>query len=49
MNNMKMLLYYDRIDVFDRIDINMTGAPKECDICRYCSFLDKGFTFQPNA
>ena len=33
MNNIKML-YYDRIDVAERIDINKTNASKECDICR---------------
>ena len=32
MNNMKML-YYDRIDVSEEIDLNKTSASKEFDIC----------------
>ena len=32
MNNIKML-YYDRIDVSERID--KRSAPKECNICHY--------------
>ena len=47
MNNIKML-YYDRIDVFEVIDINKTIASKECDICHHCYFLDKGFKFHPD-
>ena len=42
------MLYYDRIDASEGIDINKTGASKECDICHYWRFLDKGFKFQPN-
>ena len=26
------MLYCDRIDVFERIDVNKTSASKECDI-----------------
>ena len=44
---MKML-YYNRIDVFKRINVNKTSESKECDICHYWYFLDKGFKFQPN-
>ena len=29
------MLYYDRIDVSERIDINKTSASKECNICDY--------------
>ena len=32
MNDIKML-YYDRIDVSEEIDINKTSALKECHIC----------------
>ena len=39
MNNMKML-YYDRIDVSEGIDVNKTSKPKEYDICHYWHFLD---------
>ena len=30
------MLYYDRIDVSEGIDVNKTSASKECDICHYC-------------
>ena len=42
------MLYFDRIDVSEGIDINETSESKECNICHYCFFLDKGFKFQPN-
>ena len=42
------MLYYDRIDVSERIDANKTSASKECDICYYWYFLNFSFTFQPN-
>ena len=29
------MLYYDRIDVSEGIDINKTSASKECVICHY--------------
>ena len=45
MNNMK-ILYYDTIDIFERIDVNKTNESKECNICNYWYFLDKGFKFQ---
>ena len=32
------MLHYDRIDVFEEIDINKTNASKECDICHYWYF-----------
>ena len=41
------MLYYDRIDIFKGIEVNKTSASKECDICYYWYFLDRGFTFQP--
>ena len=41
MNNIKML-YHDRIDVSEEIDINKTIASKGCDICYYWYFFDKG-------
>ena len=41
------MLYFDRIDVSEGIDINKTNASKECANCHYYwYFLDKGFTFQ---
>ena len=45
MNNIKML-YYDRIDVSEGIDVNKTSKSKECDICHYWFFLNKRFKFQ---
>ena len=41
MNNIK-ILYYDRIDVSEGIDINKTSKSKECDIFHYWYFLNKG-------
>ena len=41
------MLHYDRIDVSGRIDINKASTSKDCDICQYCYFLDKGFKFEP--
>ena len=29
------MLYYDIIDVSERIDVDKTSKPKECDICHY--------------
>ena len=40
------MLYYDRIDVSEIIDVNKTSESKECDICQYLHFLNKGFKFQ---
>ena len=40
------MLYFDRIDVSEEIDINKAKVSKECDICHYCYFIDNGFNFQ---
>ena len=42
------MLYYDRIDISEGIDVNKISASKECDVCHYWYFLDKGFKFQPD-
>ena len=42
------MLYFDRIDICEGIDVNKTSASKACDICHYWYFLNKGFKFQPN-
>ena len=34
MNDVKMI-YYDRIDVSEGIDVNKINASNECDICHY--------------
>ena len=41
------MLYYDKIYVFEGIDVNKTSASKKCNIYHYCFFLNKGFKFQP--
>ena len=40
------MLYYDRVDISEGIDIIKTSASKECDVCHYWYFLDKRFKFQ---
>ena len=42
------MLYYDRIDVSEGIDINKTSASKEFDDCYYWYFLNYSFKFRPN-
>ena len=42
------MLYFNRIDFSEGIDVNKTGASKGCDICHYWCFLNKDFKFQPN-
>ena len=42
------MLYFDRIDVSEGIDVNKTSASEECDICHYSHFLSYSFKFQPN-
>ena len=44
MNNIKMLCF-DRIYVSEGTDVNKTSRSKECDICHYWYFLNKGFKF----
>ena len=39
------MLYYDRIEVFEGIDVNKTSKLKECDICYYWYFLNKSLNF----
>ena len=42
------MVYLDRIDAFEGIDLNKKSKSKECDICHYWYFLNKDFKFQPN-
>ena len=42
------MLYFDRIDFSELINVNDTNASKNCDICHCWVFLDKGFEFQPS-
>ena len=39
------MLYYDRIDLSEGTDVNKTSESKECDICHYYYFLNKGLRF----
>ena len=42
------MLYYDRTEFSEGINVNKKSESKECDICHYWYFLDKGFKFQPD-
>ena len=42
--NYKML-EYDRIDISEGIDIDMSDKSKECMLCHYCYFLNKNFSY----
>ena len=40
------MLHYDRISISKGTDVNKTRERKQCDICHYLHFPDKGFKFQ---
>ena len=40
------MLRYQKIDVSEGIDVNKTGASKECEFCHYWFFKDVGFKFE---
>ena len=42
------MLYYDRIDVSEGIDVNKTSASEECDVSHYWYFLNYSFKLQLN-
>ena len=42
------MLYFDRIEVSEGINVDKTSASKECDIYHYWCFLNYSFKFQPN-
>ena len=42
------MLHFDRIDVSEGIDVNKTSKSRECDVCQYWHFLNKGFKIQSN-
>ena len=42
------MIYHDRINVSEEIDVNKTNASKECDICHYWHLLNYSFKFQSN-
>ena len=37
------MLYYDRIEVSEGVDVNKVSESSECDVCHYLYFLDKEF------
>ena len=41
------MLEYDRIDIFEGIDVNKTNKSKKCMLCRYWYFLNKNFSYGP--
>ena len=44
--NYKML-EYDRINISEGIDVDMTNKSKKCMLCHYWYFLDKNFSYGP--
>ena len=42
------MLYLNKIDVSEGIQVKKTSESKERDVCYYCYFSNKGFKFQPN-
>ena len=40
------MLQYEKIDISKGIDVNKTGASKECEFCHYWLFKDFGFKFE---
>ena len=42
------MLEYDRIDIFESIDIKKCkGTSRECSLCKFYYFLDKKFSYGP--
>ena len=41
------MLYYNKIDVSERTDINKSNKSKGCMICHYWYFKDIGYKFEP--
>ena len=41
------MLEYNRVDIWEGIDVNKTNASKECDICHHWYFRDIGFKYEP--
>ena len=37
------MIYFDRIDVSEGINVNKTSASRECDFCPYRHFLNLNF------
>ena len=41
------MLKYDRIDIFEGLDVNKTDKSKESMLCHHWYFLDKNFSYGP--
>ena len=41
------MLEYERIDISEGIDVDMSDKWKECMLCHYWYFLDKNFSYGP--
>ena len=41
------MLVYEKIDISDGIDVDMSDKSKECTLCHYWYFLDKSFSYGP--
>ena len=42
------MLYFDKIDVSEGVDVNKASELKECNICHCWYFLNYSFNFQAN-
>ena len=42
------MLYFDRIDTSEKIDVKKTSSSNECNICHYWYYLNYSLKFQPN-
>ena len=42
------MLFFDRTNVSQGINVNKTSGSKECDNCHYWYFSNYSFKFQPN-
>ena len=42
------MIYFDRIEVSEEIDVNKRSRSYKYDICHYWYFLNYSFKFQPN-
>ena len=42
------MLYYDRIDISEGIDVNKSSVSEDYIICHQWYFLNKGFNFLKN-
>ena len=40
------MLYFNRIDIYEGVDVNKTSALKGCNICHYWYVLNYSFNFQ---